>query len=361
MPVVPQALVAAAVAVSALAVKTVVRRRRRRRRALSATQKHTEHAHAKTSVFRDAPAGEESNEADTTGRSVEGTEEETRVPRAGRECAATVATTSDDSPLDQLSAIAVARGLVDDPSDSWTRALLRRFLNTKKGDPHAAAEALARTKAWRKEYGADTLLQDFEYPEWAKVYEIYPHGHHQTDKLGHPVYIERLGRLDTSALTKDAAAAHLGMGSVNQGVMKLFREGSKFLKAILQVDTEHFPQTLYKMVVVNAPWTFKAVWAMMRPWLPSTTAAKIQVCGGDFKKTLLQYIDEDKLPAFLGGTCVCPGGDCLAYEPGPWQGCQKPWEEVDIAPASSASSWPESAEFSTPREEFLEDWFPESC
>lgn len=38
---------------------------------------------------------------------------------------------------------------------------------------------------------------------------------------------------------------------------------------------------------------------------------KIHVLGKDYKSVLLQYIDADSLPSFLGGNCKCehmPGG-----------------------------------------------------
>jgi hypothetical protein len=42
------------------------------------------------------------------------------------------------------------------------------------------------------------------------------------------------------------------------------------------------------------------------------------VLGTDYKPYLLEYVDEDKLPDFLGGTCKCPGG-CVMASPGPWK------------------------------------------
>jgi hypothetical protein len=44
--------------------------------------------------------------------------------------------------------------------------------------------------------------QTFEFPEREAVKELYPHFHHKTDKMGRPVYIERLGQLQVDELLK---------------------------------------------------------------------------------------------------------------------------------------------------------------
>ena len=59
---------------------------------------------------------------------------------------------------------------------------------------------------------------------------------------------------------------------------------------------------LSKLVIINAPFVFKAVWAIVKHWVDKKTRQKFIIHNGDGKETLLQYIDIENLPVELGGT-----------------------------------------------------------
>lgn len=71
-------------------------------------------------------------------------------------------------------------------------------------------------------------------------------------------------------------------------------------------------------LIINAPWAFSTIWSLVKGWLDPVTVAKIDILGSDYKKTLLERIPADSLPAFLGGKCNCPEG-CSMSDAGPWQ------------------------------------------
>jgi len=77
-------------------------------------------------------------------------------------------------------------------------------------------------------------------------------------------------------------------------------------KAIVGGANDYFPETLWKLFIVNAPFVFRSAYAVVSPIIHPVTKDKIKVLGG--KSTYLREMEKngipaEAVPAFLGGQC----------------------------------------------------------
>ncbi|CAM8973552.1 unnamed protein product [Rhodiola kirilowii] len=218
-----------------------------------------------------------------------------------------------------------------------------RFLKARKFDFDRALVMWSDMLHWRQEYGADSILQDFIYEEYEEIQNHYPHGYHGVDKEGHPVYIERIGKVEPSKLMNVTTVERFLKYHV-QGFERAFAEkfpacsiasrrhidsnttildvhgvnwmtfgkiAHDLVMRIQKIDGDNYPETLHQMYIVNAGSGFKFLWNTAKTFLDPKTTSKIH---------LLEVVDASQLTTFSWvGNCTCPyDGGCLRSDKGPW-------------------------------------------
>ncbi|KAL4581293.1 hypothetical protein LXL04_017504 [Taraxacum kok-saghyz] len=230
--------------------------------------------------------------------------------------------------------------------------MLLRFLKARNYELDKAKLMWTNMITWRKEYGADTIMEEYEFKEKEEVLQYYPQGHHGVDKDGRPIYIERLGMVDAAKLLQAttleryikyhvmefertfvdkfpacsiAAKRHVDQSTTildvqNVGLKSMNKSARELIQSLQNIDGNNYPETLCRMYIINAGSGFRLLWNTVKSFLDPKTTAKINVLGNKFQSKLLEIIDASELPDFLGGTCTCSDkGGCMRADKGPWQ------------------------------------------
>lgn len=264
---------------------------------------------------------------------------------------------ADDAERDALEAFRarLAKDGVEIPStmsaNGGEPGVCLRFLRARKLKVEKALKMLRDCLAWREANDVDAILDEpLDLEEFKTNARMYPASYHGRDVLGRPVYIERTGSAKFADLVKKlghdgfvkmhlrameyqsrvllpAASADAGRlvskmcNVIDVGELSLYdtvshSEVLTVLRKIAQIDQDYYPENLGVTLVVHAPWSFTAAWAVVKPFLDAKTAAKFKVLGtGDAGvEKLTKVLGEGNVPAFLGGTCVCAGG-CVCCDP----------------------------------------------
>ncbi|GMF43896.1 unnamed protein product [Phytophthora fragariaefolia] len=168
---------------------------------------------------------------------------------------------------------------------------------------------------------------------------------HKHDKLGHPLYFEKIGSINIPQLkkvgvTQDALfkhylfamefslkyAAHqtcpcdacassetqkmcIVLDARGIGMRDMGGEAFEFIRRCTGAMQRHYPQRSFKIFIVNVPSWFGMAWKGVKPLLNEATRAKTNILTeSETAGALLKYIDADSLPVEYGGTCSCAGG-----------------------------------------------------
>uniref|UniRef100_A0A8C9SJT5 SEC14 like lipid binding 1 n=1 Tax=Scleropages formosus TaxID=113540 RepID=A0A8C9SJT5_SCLFO len=212
-----------------------------------------------------------------------------------------------------------------------------RFLRARDFNMDKAREILCQSLTWRKQHQVDYLLETWNSPQVLQDY--YTGGWHHHDKDGRPLYILRLGQMDTKGLVRALGEESLlrHVLSINEEGLRrceentkvfgrpiscwtclvdleglnmrhLWRPGVKALLRIIEVVEANYPETLGRLLILRAPRVFPVLWTLVSPFIDENTRKKFLIyAGNDYQGPggLVDYIDKEIIPDFLGGECMC--------------------------------------------------------
>ncbi len=221
-----------------------------------------------------------------------------------------------------------------------------RFCRARQFEYEKVIQMFEDLLYWRTEKNVDEIYK-LDFPRIKEIEFFYPHGYYGVDKKGRPVYIERYANLDIKkmfAIMNEKEFINYYIQSYERLVHVIFKEASRargkliertvtildmkgfgvtsalsgdnrhFMQLAIKIAQDYYPEMMAKMFIINTGFTFKALWAIVKPFLDKKTKEKISILGSDFKKELNEWIDDDQLPDFLGGTCTKKLGEPF----GPW-------------------------------------------
>ncbi|RLN32700.1 hypothetical protein BBJ28_00016820, partial [Nothophytophthora sp. Chile5] len=220
----------------------------------------------------------------------------------------------------------------------------RSFLVAENGDVAKATERYEATLAWRKETMADSILT-MPQTHYDTIKTHYTQFLHKHDKLGHPLYFEKIGSINIGQLKKagiaqedlfrhylfameftlkyaahelcqcDACATSdtqklcIVLDARGIGMRDMGGEAFEFIRKCTGVMQRHYPQRSFKIFFVNVPSWFGMAWKGVKPLLNEATRAKTNILTeSETAAALLEFIDAENLPVEYGGSCSCPGG-----------------------------------------------------
>lgn len=93
--------------------------------------------------------------------------------------------------------------------------------------------------------------------------------------------------------------AHLSSTQVNKRALNIVKIQS-------QIDSLCFPETLNRLLVVNAPSFFSLTWKVIKGWIDERTANKVEIYSNrkNSRKRLLELVNENELPSDYGGKAI---------------------------------------------------------
>lgn len=225
-----------------------------------------------------------------------------------------------------------------DDEDTFLKIL--RFLRARKFNVKNAMTMIREDVSWRSQQNRLDLsiesAQDVLDCDIAKIYKYFPVWFQGFDKQMRPVSYRQFGKFEiwnVLKLTTMERLIRFHAWETEQALRSMYSLSGKsnynietfvlvidaagwnmklatsdaftFIKGMAVTDSDHYPERLGTLVLINAPPMLSFAWRIIQGFLDSVTKAKIRILSSDpeeWQPVLRQYIDVDQIPKQYGGT-----------------------------------------------------------
>jgi len=195
-------------------------------------------------------------------------------------------------------------------------ALLLRYLRARNFNLELSLKLFTDSLVWRRDFqktGVESILEESIQHELATGKCFY----HGFDKQQRPiVYVkvrlhikresdaEELKRYCVYIFEKVRkrlkAPVETSCLIFDMSGFSLANLDYEFISFMFDLFATKYPESLGVCLLLNAPWVFTPVWAVVRPWIDAKTSAKVLFVN---TSQLLDYIEPHELLKEFGGTC----------------------------------------------------------
>lgn len=232
------------------------------------------------------------------------------------------------------------------------------YINAEKGNVVKGHARYIKTMQWRASNGIDRILNR-EHP----LFRFIKKNTHQffagCGRAGHFVYYERPKGANLPAFTKAGVTldeliyhfvyiteflyVHLDtnpdakcisvVDCTGIGLSDFGGAVVDFVKKISAVTQTHYPERSAGIICINAPFSFRMVWAIVKKMMDPVTRNKTHILGGSFLKEMDKVVANDQIPKDYGGSRpYTPAIPARGPELRP--GAIEPRFDVDVLPLS---------------------------
>lgn len=211
--------------------------------------------------------------------------------------------------------------------DERADVILLKFLRARDFKVSDSLNMLEKCLAWRKEFGADSIVdEDLGFKELEGMV-AYMKGY---DREGHPVCYNAYGvfkdkdmyerifgddeklkkflRWRVQVLERGINLLHFKPGGINSIIQVTDlkdmpkRELRVASNQILSLFQDNYPEMVARKIFINVPWYFSMLYSMFSPFLTQRTKSKFVISKeGNVAETLFKFIRPEDVPVQYGG------------------------------------------------------------